>query len=144
MNDSPTAPGILLDADTLSDVLNGRSAVEARFWRYLRDHERVPVAAPALYEVLEGLTRVPKPRKSADLGAMRSILDVIPFSEDAAALAGEIAGKLNRTGLSIGKIDPQIAAIALAEGRTLVTGNTRHFERVRTINRTLALENWRT
>ena len=135
---------ILLDADMLSEVVNRHDGlVVQRFWDRVVADGRVPVAAPALYEVIFGLHRVRAAPKLRRLRNLRPYLDVRPFGEDAADHAGPLAAGLERTGLSIGKIDPQIAAIALAEGRTLVTGNTRHFERVRTINPTLALENWR-
>ena len=36
-----------------------------------------------------------------------------------------------------------IAAIALQHGRTLVTGNMIHFQRIATLGYDLKLENWR-
>jgi predicted nucleic acid-binding protein len=36
-----------------------------------------------------------------------------------------------------------IAGIAIRFGLTLVTGNTEHFERIRSLGYSLALENWR-
>ena len=89
---------VMLDTNALSDVTNGRAEVVARFYRYLRDHERIPVPSPVLFEMVEGLTRKPKPTRSNALRNLRSVLDVRPLDEAAAELAGEIAGTLHRAG----------------------------------------------
>jgi tRNA(fMet)-specific endonuclease VapC len=67
-----------------------------------------------------------------------SHLPVLPFDELAARRYGETRAALERTGTSIGDADLRIAAIALAAGATVVTGNVRHFERVAG----LTVENW--
>ena len=136
-------PDVILDANALSDVTNGRAEVVDRFYRYLRDHERVPVAAPALFEVLEGLTRKPKPTRSDALRNLRSVLDVRPFGAREAEVAGDIAGTLNRQGKTVGMVDPQIAAVAVTNGLTLVTSNLRHFQPIRDIYSYLRLTSWR-
>lgn len=57
-------------------------------------------------------------------------LPSLPFSGDATRRFGEIRAHLNRQGTPIGPYDLQIAAIALAAELTLVTNNTKEFERV--------------
>jgi tRNA(fMet)-specific endonuclease VapC len=54
----------------------------------------------------------------------------LPFSDDAAILFGQIRARLANAGTPIGAYDLQIAAIALANNLTLVTHNTREFDRV--------------
>lgn len=54
----------------------------------------------------------------------------LPFSDDAALLFGQIRADLHRQGNPIGPYDLQIAAIALTNGLTLVTHNTREFSRI--------------
>ena len=51
---------------------------------------------------------------------------------------GEIRWMLESKGLKIGDMDMFIAATALEEGATLVTGNIKHFERIQG----LKIENW--
>jgi predicted nucleic acid-binding protein len=60
-----------------------------------------------------------------------------------AELAGWIYGDLERTGQTIGRADPMIAAIALQHGLSLVTGNQAHFRRIAALGYPLKLENWR-
>lgn len=54
----------------------------------------------------------------------------LPFTDEAALLAGQIRAGLASAGTPIGSYDLQIAAIALTNNLTLVTHNTREFERI--------------
>ena len=63
---------------------------------------------------------------------------VFPFDENAAEEYGRLRAYLEAQGTPIGHPDTQIAAIALANDLTVVTGNVRHFQRVPG----LAVENW--
>lgn len=54
----------------------------------------------------------------------------VPFDDAAAAIYGQIRAALARAGTPIGPNDLMIAAIALANGLTLVTHNTAEFSRV--------------
>ncbi len=64
----------------------------------------------------------------------------LPFDDAAADICGRIRAELAAAGTPIGPYDLQIAAIALANGLTLVTHNTREFSRVSG----LLLEDWET
>ena len=64
----------------------------------------------------------------------------LPFGDESALLFGQIRASLAIAGTPIGAYDLQIAAIALANNLTLVTHNTREFERVDG----LRLEDWET
>ena len=65
-------------------------------------------------------------------------LTVVDFTLDAAKKAAKIRNNLQKPGTPIGAYDIQIAAIALSLNMTLLTNNTREFERVKG----LKLENW--
>lgn len=62
----------------------------------------------------------------------------LPFDDSAAAECGQIRAKLAALGTPIGPSDLMIAAIARANGLTLVTHNTSEFSRVPG----LRLEDW--
>ena len=77
-----------------------------------------------------------KRRSSIDL-----LLQEIPalhWTTAAADCYGEIAAQLQQVGRPIGVMDTLIAAHAIVTGLTLVTHNTRHFERIPE----LKLEDW--
>jgi tRNA(fMet)-specific endonuclease VapC len=65
-------------------------------------------------------------------------LTIVDFTLDAAKKAAKIRNHLQKQGTPIGAYDIQIAAIAIALNMTLLTNNTREFERVKG----LKLENW--
>ena len=62
----------------------------------------------------------------------------LPWTTAAADHFGALKSQLKREGAPIGELDTQIGAHTLAEKLTLVTHNTRHFERISG----LKLEDW--
>ena len=64
--------------------------------------------------------------------------EVLPFTANDAQRAAEVRAILQRAGTPIGPYDVLIAGQALARDLTLVTRNTREFERIDG----LRLENW--
>lgn len=62
----------------------------------------------------------------------------LSFEDEAALVCGQIRARLASAGTLIGAYDLQIAAIALVHNLTLVTHNTREFERVKN----LQIEDW--
>lgn len=57
-------------------------------------------------------------------------LPTLPWTSKAADRYGALKDALRRAGTPIGELDAQMAAHALAEGLTVVTNNTRHFDPV--------------
>lgn len=69
-----------------------------------------------------------------------SRVNIIPFGENDAIIAGDILSEMRKAGQSIGLEDVFIAATALTHKFIMITANTRHFSRIRS----LAVENWLT
>ena len=65
-------------------------------------------------------------------------LEIVPFDERAALAYGDVRASLEIAGTPIGSMDYLIAAHALSLGVTLVTNNTREFNRIPN----LALADW--
>ncbi|MBS1271340.1 MAG: Ribonuclease VapC2 [Candidatus Marinimicrobia bacterium] len=72
------------------------------------------------------------------LAGFLSPLDILPFSENAAAEYGKVRASLEKSGNVIGAYDLMIGAHALSERLTLVTNNLRVFQRIPE----LPTENW--
>lgn len=68
---------------------------------------------------------------------------ILPLNDQAAVIAGQIYGELERIGQPIGYADPLIAAIAIHHDLVLVTGNTQHFSRISNLGFDLRLDDWR-
>jgi tRNA(fMet)-specific endonuclease VapC len=67
-----------------------------------------------------------------------SRISILEFGENEAYTAGDILAQLQKKGKMIGIEDIYIAATAISHNFTLVTANTRHYERIDN----LKIENW--
>jgi tRNA(fMet)-specific endonuclease VapC len=63
-----------------------------------------------------------------------SPFSILPFDPLAAQHYGELRTQLERDGTPVGAMDMLIAAHARSAGATLITNNTRDFERIRGLN----------
>lgn len=128
----------LLDTNTCIVYLAGRSPVLEQ--RLLAQTEAdIAVCAPVKAELYYGAARSRNPlaaRALQDnfLGRFTSL----PFDDAAANAYGRIRADLVSQGTPIGPNDLLIAAIAINQGLTLVTHNTREFVRVTG----LVIEDW--
>ncbi|MBP5632639.1 MAG: type II toxin-antitoxin system VapC family toxin [Clostridia bacterium] len=97
------------------------------------------ISSITLAELEYGVEKSMYPEKNRSaLLQFLSILNVLPFDDNAAVEYGIICASLQRKGTPIGTMDMLIAAHAKAADLILVTNNTREFERVENIR----LENW--
>ncbi len=71
-----------------------------------------------------------KSEKHSDIEGFLARLDVLPFDTNAATHFGQVRAELYRVGNPIGPYDMMIAGHARSVGLTLITNNTREFERV--------------
>jgi tRNA(fMet)-specific endonuclease VapC len=129
----------LLDTNVLSNVLKGDTRTTERLFRIPRSQLGLP--APVLGEVIHGLTRMPVSRRRAALEAhltsFLGLVKVLPWSEDAARVFGELKTTLERSGGRLDDFDLAIASSALALDATLLTADD-HFRRIPG----LSLEDW--
>lgn len=102
--------------------------------------ENLAISTLVFAELLFGAVRHPARADAiqADIMDFASRLSVMPWSQAAALHYAHLRKTLEGKGTPIGNMDLLIAAHALAEDATLVSNNTREFERVPG----LKLENW--
>lgn len=125
----------LLDTNAVAAVLLGSNAVSRRV-RSMRQHE-FAVSAIVAYELFFGAYN--GQRTNETLGRIDELRwMVLDFDVDDARRSAEVRTQLQRRGMPIGPYDILIAGQALARDLTLVTRNTREFERIEG----LRVENW--
>ena len=102
---------------------------------------RVALSAVTVAELMYGVEKSMHPARNREaLAALLAPLRVEPFDDRASEVYGRVRAELERQGNPIGALDTMIAAHALALNATLVTNDTREFERVNG----LRLANWTT
>lgn len=118
---------LCFDSDFLVDYLDGVPATR----EFLDDHETEAFYVPTvvLFEIYRGELDPDR----VGLSTLRTALDwadPLPFTERAAGEAATIEVDLKRRGEDIGARDTMIAGVVRDAGGTVVTRNTRHFDRV--------------
>jgi tRNA(fMet)-specific endonuclease VapC len=127
----------LLDTDTFTGLARGDDRVVARAHRSGFDAMAVSVVTEA--EIRFGQAFRPVSAElAARIDALLQQLARLPIDTRVVVPYAELRAVLRRLGRPIGPNDLWIAAQALAENLTLVTGNEREFKRVPK----LRVENW--
>ena len=127
----------MLDTDICIYAINERPP---KILQLLREHhaEGLGVSAITASELHFGGARTGSARNAQALRQFLAGLEVADFDGAAAEVGGQVRAWLAAQGTPIGPYDSLIAAHAQALGVTLVTNNTREFERVPG----LTLANW--
>ena len=134
----------LIDTDIFSEVLKGIDPVvvgKATAYRTL--FGRYTISVITVMEIVKGLHKLRRESRIQQFLTGLSTTELLSLDASSAELAGRIYADLERTGQPIGRADPMIAAIATQFGLTLVTGNTKHYQRIQQLDYNLKLDNWR-
>jgi len=99
-------------------------------WLDIVDANSVHLCSVVRAELLLGIRKNPTERNRQRVSGFLATFDSYPFDDDAAEVYAGLRADLERRGQVISPYDMQIAAIALAHGATLVTGNPKEFGRV--------------
>ncbi|TWU25815.1 PIN domain-containing protein [Bythopirellula polymerisocia] len=134
----------LLDTDILSEILRNKNpVVAARAAAYRYDFSRYTISSVTVMEVVCGYKKAGKYEHLEEFRRRLARVEILSFDAITADLAGCIDSDLQSSGQVIGRADPMIAAIAINHDLVLVTGNTKHYQRIQALNYPLQLENWR-
>ena len=126
----------MLDTNTVSYLLRGDIVVAKKVRNIPMDAVCISVITEA--ELLYGLAKRSSGRRLRELvKRLLDRVDVLPWNREVAARYGDLRAHLERKGMTLGPLDMQIAAHALAEAAVLVT-NDRAFLQVSE----LEIENW--
>lgn len=128
----------LIDTDTIVFALRGEESVLARF----EENKQIPISISMITyaELVFGAKRSQNEQKNMILvNHIRDIYQIEQLSEGVMEVFADIKAKLFESGSRIEDMDLMIAATAIYNDLTLVTNNTKHFEKIPN----LKLENWK-
>jgi tRNA(fMet)-specific endonuclease VapC len=127
----------LFDSDTIIYWLNGNQTIENKVNAIGLDKIAYSIISQA--ELYFGAYKSNYIKENLNnIQILSQKLTLLPFEDKAAKIFGELKADLKNQGLMILDADIMIASIALAYNFTLVTNNTKHFNRIPK----LRLENW--
>ena len=130
----------LLDTDMLNEVLKQRNANVVRHAAaYLAVHGRFSISSITRYEVLRGLKEKNAVGQHARFLIFCQHALILSVTDEILDRAADLWALARKQGLSPKDADLIIAATAVEHRRTLVTGNTAHFQWISG----LRLANWR-
>ena len=132
---------LLLDTNIISELVKAepKSNVLKQFQIYKNE-----IAIPSLvwHELRFGWLRMPDSKRKQSIGLFLhdvvSLLTIMPYDTTAAKIHAEIRIEAQKSGQTLPFADGQIAAIAMSQGLSLVTRNTKDFESIAGIR----LINW--
>jgi predicted nucleic acid-binding protein len=122
----------LLDTDVLSELRKRRRSPDVATWVQTVPGSELYLSTVTFFEIERGIERQRRadPAFAKDLAAwleltLRAFGDrILPLTVNIARRWGRLAAQLGNQ-----ELDLAIAATALEHGLTVVTGNTRHFDR---------------
>ena len=130
----------LFDTDTITNLL--KRAPSQQLLKKLSGlaPERQHISTITVYEIVYGAHK--SERKQHHLRNLQEVLlpsvRLVGFDAAAAFVCGALRAELEATGLPLPLADLQVASIAIANELVLITGNVRHFARVKR----LKVDNW--
>ena len=113
----------LLDTDTLINYSKGREPATSRIQQLIDQGDDLGVCAINVAEFFAGIA-------PADRPYWTTVFSTFTYWELSAAVAqraGELRYDFARQGQILSTSDTLIAAVAMSEGATLVTGNAKHY-----------------
>lgn len=130
----------VLDTTVASALMRAEAAASSHL---LAAHPAdVLLPQPTIAELRYGLSRLPASRRKRELERRLAILLAAvaraEWSDEVSRRFGELKADLERRGERVDDFDVAIAAHAVAHDATVVTRNTRHFVRIRS----LRVEDW--
>lgn len=127
---------VILDTDVCVEILCGNLRVIERRGQYSGP---VAVSFMTVAELFFGAAKSSEPTANAALVDQFLLsVPVIPPDLSVLRLFGSIKAELQAAGTPIADADVFIGATARSRGARLVTGNTRHFERINGV----VMESW--
>lgn len=135
---------VLLDTDIFSEILKQKheKVLEAAE-SYRQIFGCCTISTITVLELIKGFHKVQREDCIQRLLPVLKNIELLTLTQTSAEIAGRMYADLERTGQTIGRADPIIAAIAVERNLVLCTGNEKHYSRIQQLGYPLLLTNWK-
>ena len=134
----------LIDTDILSEIRKGKNPqVIAKAIAYKTIFKHYTISVITVSEVIKGWRKLNRNDRIQEFLIDLPQMEILSLEQKSAELSGLIYADLEKTGQTIGLADVLIAAIAIENNLILVTGNTKHYQKIQSLGYPLQLANWR-
>ncbi len=130
----------LFDTDTITNILKKRPS-QKLVWKLEKlDKSCQFISTITIAEIIYGAYKSSDPVYHIENleKILLPIVNIVGFDEKAAYICGRLRAELEKKGQPLSFADLQIASVAIANNLTLITGNTKHLERISE----LEIDNW--
>ncbi len=130
----------LFDTDTITNILKKNPSKKLIDKIYGINRKDQFISTITVGEIIYGAfkSRDPAYHMEQLKKVLLPLVNVLSFGSGAAFYYGKIRAELEKQGEIISSMDLQVASIAIANDLKLITGNTRHFKRIKI----LQIEDW--
>jgi len=130
----------LFDTDIVSNIFKKNPSKKLLNKLSLLEKEKQFISTISIGEIVYGASKSSNPE--FHLTNLKNLLfknvNIVSFDSKSAFFYGRIRADLEILGMPLNHVDIQIASIAISNDLILVTGNEKHFKRIKK----LKIENW--
>lgn len=134
----------LIDTDIFSEIRKGKNKnviTKAIVYKAIFKHFTISVITVA--EIIKGWRKLNRNDRIDDFLNDLPQIEILNLDQKSASLSGLIQADLEKIGQPIGLADVLIASISIENNLILVTGNTKHYQKIQSLGYNLQLDNWR-
>lgn len=134
----------LIDTDIFSEIRKGKNPkVIAKAITYKALFSKYTISVITVLEIIKGWRKLNRNDRIQEFLADLPQLEILNLDQKSAQLSGLIHADLEKTGQPIGLADVLIASISIQNNLILVTGNTKHYQKIQSLGYDLQLDNWK-
>ena len=121
---------VCLDTDVLIDFLRGNTETVKMIEKLEKDYE-LATTSINIFELYYGACKTRKEKNVKAVDDLSSSLEVYMLTDKSAKISGELIAELESRGEVIDFRDVLIAGMVIENGSSLLTGNVKHFRRIK-------------
>jgi tRNA(fMet)-specific endonuclease VapC len=122
---------MIFDTTFLVDLMRRDTAAVQKLSDLLASKSVCWVCAPSVFELHHGVGRSAQPDKErSKISAVLREQPFMPLDASAAAIAGELSGRLGAQGASLDAMDCLIAGVAISNRMPVLTRNVKDFSKI--------------